>query len=109
MKYDWKIKEIVKKDFSNKENVIYKVFWEKIGTDENGNVGKAQGSTLFNADKLNYNEFVEYDNLTEELVLGWILDTITESYDKRLNKKILNRIEQIKNPSIKVSEFPWSN
>ena len=109
MKYDWKIKEIVKKDFSNKENVIYKVFWEKIGTDENGNVGKAQGSTLFNADKLNYNEFVEYDNLTEELVLGWILDTITESYDKRLNKKILNRIEQIKNPSTKVSEFPWSN
>ncbi len=109
MKYDWKIKEIVKKDFSNKENVIYKVFWEKIGTDENGNVGKAQGSTLFNADKLNYNEFVEYDNLTEELVLGWILDTITESYDKRLNRKILNRIEQIKNPSTKVSEFPWSN
>jgi hypothetical protein len=109
MKYDWKIKEIVKKDFSNRENVIYKVFWEKIGTDENGNIGKAQGSTLFNTDKVNYNEFVEYDNLTEELVLRWILDTITESYDKRLNKKILNRIEQIKNPSTKVSEFPWSN
>jgi len=47
--------------------------------------------------------------LTEELVLEWILDTITESYDKRLNKKILNRIEQTKNPSTKVSEFPWSN
>jgi hypothetical protein len=109
MKYNWKIKEIVKKDLSNKENVIYKVFWEKIGTDENGNVGKAQGSTLFNTDKVNYNEFVEYDNLTEELVLGWILDTISESYDKRLNKKISNRIEQIKNPSTKVSEFPWSN
>jgi hypothetical protein len=109
MKYDWKIKEIVKKDLSNKENVIYKVFWEKIGTDENGNIGKAQGSTLFNTDKVSYDEFVEYDNLTEELVLGWILDTISESYDKRLNKKISNRIEQIKNPSTKVSEFPWSN
>jgi hypothetical protein len=109
MEYNWKIKEIIKKDVEDKKNVVYKVFWEKIGTDEEGNVGSAHGSSLFNTDKVGYNEFVGYDNLTEELILGWILDTITESYDKRLNKKILNRIEQIKNPSTKVSEFPWSN
>ena len=109
MEYNWKIKEIIKKDVEDKKNVVYKVFWEKIGTDEEGNVGSAHGSSLFNTDKVGYNEFVGYDNLTEELVLEWILDTITESYDKRLNKKILNRIEQTKNPSTKVSEFPWSN
>ena len=109
MEYSWKIKEIIKKDIEDKENVVYKVFWEKIGTDENGNVGSAHGSSLFNTDKIGYDGFVEYDNLTEELVLEWILDTITESYDKRLNKKISNRIDQIKNPLTKVSEFPWSN
>lgn len=109
MEYSWKIKEIVKKNIVNKKNVICKVFWEKIGTDENGNTGSAHGSSLFNIDEIGYDGFVEYDNLTEELVLEWILGTIPESYDKRLNKKILNKIEQIKNPSTKVSEFPWSN
>jgi len=109
MQYNWRIKEIIKKDFEDKKDVIFKIFWEKIGTDEEGNVGKVQGSILFNIEKVDYNGFIEYENLTEELVLNWILLTISESYDKRLNKKILNRIEQTKNPSTKVSEFPWSN
>lgn len=109
MNYRWKIKELVKKNFENKKDVIFKIFWEKIGEDDNGNIGTASGTTLLNIDNLDYNEFVDYEDLTEELILDWILLTITETYDKRLNKRILDDIEKTTNPSVKVSEFPWSN
>lgn len=109
MNYRWKVKELIKKDFENKKDVIFKIFWEKIGEDDNGNIGTASGATLLNIDNLDYNEFVDYEDLTEELILDWILLTITETYDKRLNKRILDDIEKTTNPSVKVSEFPWSN
>lgn len=109
MKYSWKIKEIIKKDISGKKDVIFKVFWEKTGIDKKGNIGTAYGATLLNIDDLDYNEFVDYENLTEEIILDWILLTISETHDKRLNTRILNDIEKTTNPSTKVSEFPWSN
>ena len=46
MEYSWKIKEIIKKDIGNKENVIYKVFWEKLERMKMGTLDRLMGQAF---------------------------------------------------------------
>ena len=70
--YTWKVTNLkVKNEDSNKDSVV-QVQWQKIGTDNNGNIGTFNGSTPFSS--LNIPEgqsFVPFKKLTEETILGW--------------------------------------
>jgi len=90
------------KELDGEVNVVYNIYWSLIGTEDTYTtscpamtyVPTIAGST-----------FVPFDQLTEEIVLGWI-DTYTplvviEQYKNSVNQSLLSQ-QQIDTPTL-----PW--
>lgn len=109
MIYTWKITGLKVQNISeNKPNAIVQTYWEKIGTDENGNEGKFSGATPFTPDPTdNSGPFIPFDELTEETVLDWIKTVVIDDYEKHVNEQIQKQIENQYNQTVD-KELPWS-
>lgn len=110
MNYSWKLKSLKRKDSNNIKNIIVQTYWEKIGTDENGNQGSFHGATPFDLSTVDLNNFIKYEDLTEEIILGWVQSVVTGDYENHVNEQISKQIEEKINPSTDVKEgFPWES
>jgi len=107
--YTWKITSVKKGNVDTLEDVVLNVKWEKIGTDDGGNVGKFSGATPFTAP--HPSSFVPFNELTESLVLGWVQAVVVDSYEQHVNEQIQKQIDAITNPTAEVAEkdLPWAN
>jgi len=105
MEYTWKITGVKTMDTDSVENAIVQTYWEKTGTDAEGNEGKFTGATPFPKSSINPDKFVPFDKLTEEVVLGWIKDVVVGSYEEHVNTQIQKQIDAkvVKQPSL-----PWA-
>ena len=108
--YTWKVTGLKVKNLSeNKENAVVQTYWEKIGTDENGNEGKFSGATPFTPDPTDTSgPFVPFEELTEENVLTWIKSIVVSDYERHVNEKIKDQIDLKINPVTEPS-LPWAN
>lgn len=110
--YTWKLTGLKRKDSADLNNIIVQTYWQKIGTDENGNTGIFDGATPFDLSTVDPNNFVKYEDLTEEMILGWIQAEINKNdrYNTHINDQIQKQIDEKAYPAIKVSEseFPWA-
>lgn len=96
--YTWKITGLKK----TSDGTVVQTYWQKIGTDENGNTGKFAGATPFKRDPLA--DFVPFEELTEETVIGWIKDVVVGQYETHVNEQI----EKELNASlVKDARMPW--
>ena len=108
MNYTWKLTSLKRKDTDVAQNIVVQTFWKKIGTDANGNVGEFSGATPFDLSTVDPDNFVSYEDLTEEMVLGWIQSIVVGSYEEHVNERIAEQIEAIVSPVVSVtSGFPW--
>lgn len=108
MNYTWKLKSLKRKDSEELTNIIVQTYWEKIGTDDEGNTGTFNGATPFDLSSVDPDNFVNYEDLTEEMVLGWIQSVVVGSYEQHVNELIAKQIDEKVNPITEVtSEFPW--
>jgi hypothetical protein len=105
MTYTWKITEVKTADTENVTDAVVQTYWEKIGTDENGNEGVFSGATPFPQSSINPENFVPYTELTEEIVLGWIQNVVVGDYEEHVNNQIQ---KQINLKSIKEPDLPWA-
>ena len=108
--YTWKLTSLKNRQDSELGAVVLQTYWQKIGTDEEGNSGSFSGATPFDPKNINKDSFVPFNQLTEEIVLNWIKAVVTGSYEEHVNEQILRQINEKKNPIVDVSEnsFPWS-
>jgi hypothetical protein len=106
--YTWKITGLKIKDVTtDRPAAVVQTYWEKIGTDENGNQGTFSGATPFTVDPTdNSGPFIEFSVLTEQDVINWIKEVVVGSYEEHVNKKILERIDQQIAPIVNVN-LPW--
>ena len=108
MNYTWKITNIKRKDTQDLSNIIVQTYWKKIGTDDDGNIGEFDGATPFDLSTVDPNNFVAYDDLTEEIVLSWIQSVVVDEYETHVNEQIAKQIEEKKNPTVEENKyFPW--
>jgi len=108
MNYTWKLTSLKRKDTTDIKNIVVQTYWKKIGTDENGNTGEFSGATPFDLSTVDPNNFVKYEDLTEEMVLGWIQSVVVGDYERHVNEKIAEQIEAIVSPVVSVTGgFPW--
>ncbi|NBP03778.1 MAG: hypothetical protein EBU90_27500 [Proteobacteria bacterium] len=108
MNYTWQLTSLKRKDTTDIKNIVVQTYWKKIGTDENGNTGEFSGATPFDLSTVDANNFVKYEDLTEEIVLGWIQSVVVGSYEEHVNEKIEEQIDAKVNPVTEVtSGFPW--
>ena len=107
--FTWKLVSLRKVDIPNFNNVVINVRWEKIGTDSEGNAGVFQGATPFKLSALEEQNFVPFENLTEETVIGWIQSAVTGEYEDFVNTSIYKQLSDKRNPGVESSVMPWSD
>lgn len=104
--YSWEVTGMRTKTVGNTPNVVVQVFWKKTGTDETGNSSSFIGSTPFNTESIDPENFIPFDNLTEENVLNWVKQTITASFEEHINTIIEKQIQENSNPPVD-AVLPW--
>jgi hypothetical protein len=110
MIYTWEVTGLKTKDETNADgvtlpNAVVQTYWKKIGTDTDGNEGSFSGATPFTAQSVPEGSFVEFANLTEETVLGWIQNLVIGDYETHVNQQIQ---KQIDDQAISEATMPWA-
>jgi hypothetical protein len=105
--YTWKVTGVKTKNEGSFSDAVVQTYWEKIGTDENGNEGKFSGATPFTTSGLDQSAFVSFNELTEEIVLAWIKSVVVGSYEEHVNNQIQKQIDQKIN-SVTEQSLPWA-
>lgn len=106
--YTWQIKSLKKTNGASLSDVIVGTNWECKGTDENGHTGVFNGATPFELSSVDSENFVSYENLTEEIVLDWIKGVVVGTYWDHVQMQIIRQIDLKKNPVVEVSNLPWN-
>lgn len=110
MTYTWKVTGIKVRDEVNANGetlpkAVCQTYWNKVGVDSNGNEGTFSGATPFTAANIPADQFVPFDQLTEEVVLGWIKAIVVGGYEVHVNGMIA---KQIADKSITEQSMPWA-
>lgn len=107
--YTWKITGLKTKDASDdKPAAVVQTYWQKIGTDENGNEGTFSGATPFTVDSSDESgPFIPFEDLTEEDVLDWIKTVVVGGYADHVNGQIEKQIEEKISPVVD-NRLPWA-
>lgn len=108
--YTWKLTSLKKQNTNNLNSVVVQTYWQKIGTDEDGNEGLFSGATPFNPAEVDPQNFTSFENLTEEQVLNWIKAVVVGSYEQHVNERILEEINSKKSPieDVSAENLPWA-
>jgi hypothetical protein len=112
--YEWKLTGLKKQNGENLNDVVVGTNWKLTGTDEDGFQGTFNGATPFSISSVNPTNFTEYNSLTEEQVLGWVMSHVSGSsntnYMSHINEVILRDINSKKWTRMEVMEtdLPWS-
>jgi hypothetical protein len=97
--YSWKITGKKKIDQGSYKDVIVQVYWTKTGTSEDGRIGHFHGCTSLSLDHTapgDTTDFVEYEDVSDELLIGWVSDFIlsieglSQKIDDHIQNDILN-------------------
>lgn len=107
--YSWKLTSLKKKNSGSLNGVVFQTYWQKTGTDENGNTGTFSGATPFDPAQVDPNNFVAFDQLTEATVLGWIQSVVVDAYEQHVNEQIQRQIDEKVNAAsdVMAGSFPW--
>jgi predicted NBD/HSP70 family sugar kinase len=107
--YTWKITGLKKTNVpsANLTDVVVGTRWDVTGTDEDGNSGTFHGATPFKASEVDPDNFIDWNNLTEEVVLGWIKGIVVGGYASHVHEVIMKQINEKKNPVLDADYLPW--
>lgn len=110
MTYTWKVTGIKVRDEVNANGdalpkAVCQTYWSKIGVDASGNEGTFSGATPFTAANVPADQFVAFDQLTEEVVLDWIKAIVVGGYEEHVNGMIA---KQIADKAVTEQSMPWA-
>lgn len=105
--YTWKLTSLKVRDEGDNSNAVVQTYWQKTGTDDDGNEGTFSGATPFSTANMTGN-FIPFAELTETQVLDWVKEIVVGSYEEHVNGMILKQIQEKANP-IRETAFPWAN
>jgi hypothetical protein len=108
--YAWKLTGLKKGNTESAQDVVIGTRWELTGTDEDGNSGTFSGATPFKLENVEFHNFVPYENLDQDTVIGWIQAEVVGGYKDHVEQKILAQIEAVKNEikDVQATDFPWA-
>jgi len=112
--YEWKLTGLKKQDTADLTDLVVGTQWKLIGTNENGTEGTFSGATPLDIPDADEVGFVPYEELTEEMVLGWIQNIVSGSGStnymphiiEQINKEIARKEFVVKD--VNENDLPWS-
>lgn len=103
--YVWKFSKFNTKTINGQANCVFRLDWSLEGTD--GNFGASHNGIL-NLETENIENFIEFDNLTQEIVEGWVTAALGESTIVLYKEIIETRIKELNDQSAAtVRTAPW--
>lgn len=108
--YTWSLTSLKKADIGDLSGIIVQTHWTCTGTDEEGNEGTFHGATPFDPDQVDPTNFTEFNNLTEEQVLGWIKAIVVGHYKDHVDAQIMKQINEKKRvvEEVTADALPWA-
>ena len=103
--YTMRIDRLDKKTENDVSNVILRVLWTRIGTDENNVSAGFEGLSTFDLSTINTESFVAYEDLTEAKVIEWVM---SDPQIAGTESVILQRIAEQAIARVGPGAFPWS-
>lgn len=102
-----KVKDEVNADGETLQNSVCQTYWKLVGVDENGNEGSFSGATPFTAASVSLANFVNFSDLTEAQVTGWIEDVVNgdAQYKLHIDGVIQAMIDA---NTVTESDLPWT-
>ena len=105
----WTIESLERTFELNEEsNVVTKIHWncnDSTTVGEDTYSGSVYGSESLNTSDLE--DFVAYEDVTEEVALGWLMDSEDEGFQDVVEAKIVAQIERQITPT-EGSGLPWA-
>lgn len=106
--YTWTVTGLRTKNEGDNVNAVIQTHWKCTGTDEHGHTATFIGATPFSSNGVAPEDFVPFEELTEEIVLGWIQTHINN--DLMYKSHIEERIQkQLNYYHVNEPELPWNN
>ena len=107
--YNWKLINLRKTTAANLSNVVIGTTWTLTGTDVDDYSGTFSGATQFKVAELDPSSFIDYNSLTEDIVLGWVQAVVVGSYKDHIDEQINKQIRDKKNPVEEATgnNLPW--
>ena len=96
--YNWKLNSLRKTSAANLSNVVIGTTWTLTGTDADNYSGTFSGATPFKVAELDPSSFIDYNSLTEDIVLGWVQAVVVGNYKDHIDEQINKQIRDKKNP-----------
>lgn len=113
--YEWKLTAIKKQNTEQLDNVVVNAYWNVKSIDEGGNSGSFTGATPLNLNDVDTNNFTEYQNLTEQQIIGWVKNIVsgsdsTRNYWSHIQSQMDKEIDKNKYHRVMVMEtdLPWA-
>ena len=112
--YTWKVTQLTKKKIGDNDNVVLHCRWRCTGKNTTtGTEGSFDGATPLDFDSSSTDEFVQFGDLTEELVIGWIKGIVADEqtgYFDHISESIREEIEETDDPKEELGEqsLPWA-
>ena len=107
--YNWKLNSLRKTSAANLSNVVIGTTWTLTGTDADNYSGTFSGATPFKVAELDPSSFIDYNSLTEDIVLGWVQAVVVGGYKDHVDEQINKQIRDKKNPVEEATgnNLPW--
>lgn len=107
--YNWKLNSLKKTSAANLSNVVIGTTWTLTGTDADNYSGTFSGATPFKVAELDPSSFIDYNSLTESIVLGWVQAVVVGNYKDHIDEQINKQIRDKKNPVEEATgnNLPW--
>ena len=105
--YTWKVTDLYTQTIDGKEDYVVLAHCETIGVD--GEYSASVPNVIqFSTQEVG--TFIPYADLTEELIVGWIKEVLTEEGVLAIEESIANQIDTEKNPPVtpEITPLPWS-
>ena len=108
--YEWKLTGLKKGNTESAQDVVIGTRWELTGTDEDGISGTFSGATPFKLENVEFHNFVPYENLDQDTVIGWIQAEVVDGYKDHVEQNIARQIEAVKSQvkDVQATDFPWA-
>lgn len=109
MNYSWQIVKLETRNQTNADGVsladaVVRIKWRRSGIDADGNTATIVGYTILDATEVQADSFINFNDLTEEVVLGWLETSLSKKLEEYNNK-----IQQKINRKFSVTRaVPWS-
>jgi hypothetical protein len=105
--YTWKVTNLYTQTIDGKEDYVVTALYITTGVDGEYSASLSGSSQFSTADVA---EFIPYADLTEEVVIAWIKETLGENGIISIEACINGQIESEKNPLVtpQNTPLPWS-